>query len=281
MKLGDLSTHDVLSVAPSDSIAHAAAMLEQHGIQHLPVVVGRQIVGIVSDRDIMIGCVDLTQANSAQEGSWERSKVEDVMSAPVHTLSPDDVLRAATWLMIHQRLHAIPLVHRDHLVGIVTESDLLRGIAAAPEISPNSLLKQPVAKFMHENLTTVRSSTSLDDVVDLMQRARIRHIPVAFGYELLGIVSDRDVRRALVSSGLRDAQAQEKGEFYLGPTQVHEVMTTDVRTISSSATAEQAIAELLRHEIHCLPVVDARKLLGIITDTDLLRAIGAEEKEVS
>jgi CBS domain-containing protein len=62
---------------------------------------------------------------------------------------------------------------------------------------------------------------------------------------------------------------------------VHEVMTKDVRTVSSSVTAERAITELLRHGIHSLPVVDARRLRGILTDTDFLRAIGAEDKETT
>jgi CBS domain-containing protein len=57
------------------------------------------------------------------------------------------------------------------------------------------------------------------------------------------------------------------------------VVAEEVRTISSSSTVEQAINELLRHGIHSLPIVDSWKLLGIITDTDLLRAIGAEEKK--
>ena len=56
-------------------------------------------------------------------------------------------------------------------------------------------------------------------------------------------------------------------------------MTKQVRTISSSATTEMVIEELLRHKVHCLPVVENGRLLGMITDTDLLRAIGAAEKD--
>jgi acetoin utilization protein AcuB len=150
---------------------------------------------------------------------------------------------------------------------------------ASSELVHRSFLEQPVVNLMRGKIATVGAKTQLYDVVDIMQQERIRHLPVVIGNELLGIVSDRDVRRALAGSALRDAAAQEKGEFYLGPIEVHEVMTKDVRTIPSSATAERAITELLRHGIHSLPIVDARQLVGIITDTDLLRAIGAEDKE--
>jgi CBS-domain-containing membrane protein len=281
MKLADLSTHHVVSVAPQDSVEQAIAIMDEHGVHHLPVLSGRQVVGIVSDRDIMIGCGGPTERMRSQGQPLVLGNVEDVMTTPVTTLSPDDALRSATWLMIHQRVHAIPLMHRDRLVGIVTDSDLLRGVMASPEFLHQSFLEQSVVTFMHDKVTTVGAKTPLYDVVDVMHQERIHHLPVVIGNELLGIVSDRDVRRALASSTLRDAEAQENGEFYLGPSEAHEVMTKDVRTIPSTATAERAIAELLRHGIHALPIVDARQLQGIITDTDLLRAIGAEDKEAT
>lgn len=281
MKLADLSTHHVVSVAPQDSVEQAIAIMDEHGIHHLPVISGRQVVGIISDRDIMVGCGDPTERTGSQR-SLELGNVEDVMTTPVSTLSPDDALRSATWLMIHRRVHAIPLMHRDRLVGIVTDSDLLRGVMASPaDFLHPAFLAQPVVSFMHDKVTTVGAETPLNDVVDIMHQERIHHLPVVIGDALLGIVSDRDVRRALASSTLRDAEAQENGEFYLGPSKVHEVMTKDVRTIRSSVTAEQAISTLLRHGIHSLPIVDARQLVGIITDTDLLRAIGAEDKETT
>lgn len=279
MKLKDLSTYHVVSVAPQDSVEHAIAIMDEHGVHHLPVLSGRQVVGIVSDRDIMIGCGGPTERTRSQGQPLELGNVEDVMTTSLSTLSPDDALRSATWLMIHRRVHAIPLMHRDQLVGIVTDSDLLHGVMGSPEFLHHSFLEQPVVTFMHEKVTTVGAKTPLYDVVDVMHQARIRHLPVVIGDELLGIVSDRDVRRALASSALRDAEAQENGEFYMGPSQAHEVMTKDVQTIPSSCTAKRAIAELLRHGIHSLPIVDARKLMGIITDTDLLRAIGAQDKE--
>ena len=52
MKLKDLSTHHVVSVAPQDSIEQAIAIMDEHGVHHLPVVIGDELLGIVSDRDV-------------------------------------------------------------------------------------------------------------------------------------------------------------------------------------------------------------------------------------
>ena len=232
MKLGELSSHHVISVAPQDSIGQAIAIMEEHGIHHLPVLSGRQVVGIVSDRDILIGCGDPAERDRSKGQPWALGHVEEIMSKPVFTLSPDDALRSATWLMIHRRVHAIPLMHRDRLVGIVTESDLLRGVTASPEFSQNSFLAA-ASRDLH--------AQQRDDRARLRRRCTMSWTSCtkngsamylsSSGDDLLGIVSDRDIRRALASSALRDAEAQEDGQFYLGPSQLHEVMTKDVRTI--------------------------------------------------
>ncbi len=283
MKLGELSTRSVSYVTPQDSLGRAVNIMEDHGFHHLPVLSAGEIVGMISDRDLLMVGVGQNDAGhkGANPNDDGRPRVADIMSQPVYTLSPDDAVRSATWLMITQRVHAIPLIRGDRLVGLVTESDLLRGVLAAPGVSTYALLQQPVMSYMRGKVVTIEPTASLSDVVDIMREKQIRHLPVVQDNELLGIVSDRDVRRALGTAAAMDAQAQESGKYYLGPSEVSEVMTKVLRTISSTATIESAAEELLRHKVHCLLVVDDGLLLGLITDTDLLRTIGAADKEDS
>ena len=256
---------------------------------HLPVVETGEVVGMVSDRDLlMMGeAKDEGEDSSPSKPARSRTKrsvvprVADIMSQPVFTLSPEDAVRSATWLMMTHRIHAIPLVRGDRLVGMVTTSDLLRGVItshAFPELANSPLLQQPVISHAGGKVATVGPKTSLDEVVEIMRKKQIRHLPVVVDTQLLGVVSDRDIRRALGRAAALDAEAQESGKFYIGPSEVCEIMTESVRTISPSATTEAATDELLRHHVHCLPLVDDRKLIGMITDTDLLRAIGAADK---
>ncbi len=286
MKLGKLSTKTVLCVAPDDTVDRALEMMGQHGVHHLPVLDAGQVVGMLSDRDLLIAGVGkgTGEAKKAAKTGASQPRVAQIMSQPVMTLSPDDPLRSATWLMIKHRIHAIPLVRDGRLVGLVTESDLLRGAIASQadlQLADQAIFQQQVNSYMRTNLTTVGPKTSLYDAVDLMCRKKIRHLPVVIDQLLLGVVSDRDVRQALGRAVVLDAQSQLSGQLYLGPVEVFEIMSQSVKTIPSSATVQTVIEELLRSKIHCLPVVDHGQLLGMITDTDVLRAIGASDKQNS
>ena len=286
MKLGQLSTTTVFCVAPEDPVDRAFEMMEEHGIHHLPVLASDQVVGMVSDRDLLVAGMgkDSGDQNKLRRRAEKPLSVAQVMSQPVLTLSPDAPLRSATWLMIKHQIHAVPLVCNERLVGLVTESDLLRGFivsCATSQFDDEAFFQVPVISRIRGKLTTVGPKSSLDDVVDVMCRKKIRHLPVVVSESLIGVVSDRDVRQALGRAAVLDAQSQNSGKLYLEPLTVFEIMSQAVKTIPSSATTQTAVEELLRSKIHCLPVVDNGKPLGIITDTDLLRAIGALDKQNS
>ncbi len=130
---------------------------------------------------------------------------------------------------------------------------------------------------MTSHVTSVEPRTPLTEVMRVFRDRRVRHVPVVVEHELVGIISDRDTRRALGESTVFDARAEERGEFYLGPQTATEIMTRDPHTITSAARLGEAIEALLSFRVHCLPVVDGRKLVGILTETDIVRAMIAED----
>ena len=233
MKLSELSTRRVVCVAPDDSVGQAIAIMEEHGIHHLPVQAAGEVVGMVSDRDLLMVDTGKDAGSKKKSGkkSAEESRVGDVMSQPVLTLSPDDALRSATWMMVTNRIHAIPLIRGDKLAGLITESDVLHGVISShAHLRPNEqeLLRQPISNYLSGKVVTVGPTATLDDIVDIMCKKQIRHLPVVINDELQGIISDRDVRRAFGNASASDARAQESGKFFLGPSEVSEVMTKDV-----------------------------------------------------
>jgi len=104
----------------------------------------------------------------------------------------------------------------------------------------------------------------------LMLEKRIRHLLVTDGPKLVGIVTDRDIRLNLPSPA--SSLSVWEINYLLARMTVGSVMSKDVVTIGSGADAREAAQMLLDHRIGALPVVDRGRPVGIITETDLLRA---------
>jgi len=108
---------------------------------------------------------------------------------------------------------------------------------------------------------TVPATMPADQAWDLMRRKRIHHLIVTAGTEILGVLSDRD-------AGGRSGARVRAGAI------VAELMTTRVATIESDATVRKAANLMRGRTIGCLPVVDGRRLVGIVTISDLLELVG-------
>ena len=128
-----------------------------------------------------------------------------------------------------------------------------------------------VAKRMMRNPVHVDENDSMKKAMDLLKEHEIRHLPVLKdGEKLVGIVSERDIKQASPSP----ATALEIREIYylLDKVKVKQIMTRRPYTISSTAPIEEAALIMREKKIGCLPVVDGGKLVGILTETDILDA---------
>ena len=109
----------VETVTAQASVAHAVATLGQHRIGALPVVEGQEIVGIMSERDVIYCLRD----HGAEVLDWPVSRV---MSSPAITASPDTDVLAALALMTQRRIRHLPVVEAGEIRGIVSIGDLVK-----------------------------------------------------------------------------------------------------------------------------------------------------------
>jgi len=126
-KVVDVMTKDPLCVTPSDTIGQADELMSENNFRQLPVVEGRELVGILTDRDIRSFLSASTLTAPEQRDKALRTPVGDIMTTEPMTLSPDDELQDALELLIEEKIGGIPVVDEaEGLVGIVTYVDLLR-----------------------------------------------------------------------------------------------------------------------------------------------------------
>jgi len=129
MLVRDRMTRTVVTVSPHTSVLNARRLMATHGIRHLPVVVGDEVVGMVSDRDIRPADPQLGRALSGLQSdllTGRYRRVETLMSAPAHVVFPKQDVSEAAELMLTRRISALPVVDHGRLVGIIGLSDCLR-----------------------------------------------------------------------------------------------------------------------------------------------------------
>ena len=126
-----------------------------------------------------------------------------------------------------------------------------------------------VKDVMKTQLVTLNADSKLGFANDIMYLGRIRHLPVVKGETVAGILTQRDLYRASLTSILTNWK--ENKEF-LDSVKVSEVMTKNVITVAPDATIEEAAQIMIDKKVGGLPVVkEKNKLVGLITETDVLQ----------
>jgi len=129
-----------------------------------------------------------------------------------------------------------------------------------------------VENWMNPNVITVDADDSMLDATKMLKEHNIRHLPVLEKGKLVGVITDRDLKRASPS----DATALEAHEllYLIANIKVREIMTKNPITVPYNYTIEEAAEILLQAKISGMPVVDKDgDVIGTITQTDLFRVL--------
>ena len=126
-----------------------------------------------------------------------------------------------------------------------------------------------IDELMTFSVLTATPDTSLAMAWRLMEDHRIRHLPVVSSGCLVGLVTDRDILSLSPATAIPHTQAELS--VYMGTTPIESCMTQEVVTVQPEATLIVATQKMLDGRFGCLPVLDQGRLVGIITEIDLLR----------
>ena len=131
MRIGDIMTRKPITVDSETSIVDSKSIMKENNIRRLPVVDKGKLVGIVTERMILEASPSPATSLSIYEIHYliSKMKVKDIMVKNPITISPDTTFEEALLLGQEKRIGAFPVLEKGKLVGIITESDLVRFIA--------------------------------------------------------------------------------------------------------------------------------------------------------
>jgi CBS domain-containing protein len=132
-----------------------------------------------------------------------------------------------------------------------------------------------IRDIMKSKVVSVSADDTLWTVKEIMELGSVRHLPVVRKGELIGVVSQRDLLRASLSSVMGIEGSEHR--VFLEQVRISDVMSSDPISISTGQSIRGAARIMAERKIGCLPVVDEGQLVGIVTETDLLRHFAALE----
>lgn len=142
-----------------------------------------------------------------------------------------------------------------------------------------------VSDLMSRNVVTIGESDSCLEAVGRMHRARVRHLPVvnAAG-TLVGVVTDRDLRHHLFAPHVFKEVGSTAVDILLKAVPVSEIMSSPVTSVDAGSDLVEAARIMLEDKVGSLPVMAGGRVVGIVTETDVLRQIcrfDAESKDIA
>jgi len=271
IKVREIMHRQVTTVGEDENLGLARQIMLWSGLRHLPVV-GRPdspVVGMLGERELLralAGSVDSAEALGRP--------VRDFALAPVDPIGPDATIAEAAAALATSKVGCLLVLEQRQLVGTLMTADVLAVLAPTPSTGPAAARgaagEVRVSAIMHPDPIAVRAHDTLLATAARMAKIGVRHACVvddAGG--LLGIISDRDVRRVLGDP--QRALAPSYVPEHLHRLPVGHVMSMAV-VVDQDASVRDALALLLSEQVGALPVVDGwRKLRGIVSYVDVLQ----------
>lgn len=179
MRARELMSHPAITVTPETSAAAAAALLCEHGFTGLPVVDGSELVGIVTEADLL------------DSDAPPATRVRDVMTAPVESLTPDADRADIVRIMRDVRIRCLPVVEGLRVVGVVTRRDLLRAGAEPTDQDLADEIDRQLAALDTANRWRVSVAGGVAEIEDYGSDAALRDRAARLASAVPGVVEVR------------------------------------------------------------------------------------------
>jgi|GEM_PF-1655683 len=266
-KVKGVMTDYVVTIAPEKKVTDAAQLMIGEDVSALVVEKDDRPIGILTERDfikkvpVSPKVFDLT-VKDIMSGSFAGAKNASQKNCAVESLHPEASLRDARNLLREKKIRKIVVTTTDGLAaGIITQSDLSKALYNLTVIPRLSDAKFTINDIMSRKILSVPRTEKFAAAKKLMAAHNLSALPVTVGKEYVGIFTEYDVVAQFYDAGGR-----------LDIREIPALMKTPLKVISSDLNIFDANTIMLFEKVRRLLVVENGKVVGIITQTDLVHA---------
>lgn len=197
------------------------------------------------------------RASTGLEFDDAELKIGDIMSETIVSAGPDETVISAARRMSRHNISCIVVTMAEGVVGILTERDVLRGVASGYD----DFLAMTVAEKMSSPVITVPPDLSALEASKLMETKGIKRLIVTREQTPIGVVTQTDITRSLIS---------------MSPFKnIADLMTIDLVTVNAATTITEAAQLMAERNISCVVLMHRGEAAGIVTEKDVLQRVVA------
>lgn len=248
LPVSDIMINDVATMSVHETVFSAAKNMFEKRVSCIIVRDGDQIAGILTETDFL-------KRIAARKREFTRIAIASLMTSPVISISPDTSVLRAGAIAEKNRIKKLPVIDNGKLVGIVTQTDLIRVLTYYG-------MWRDIEEIMSAHVITITADATVVDAAEVMTNNKISCVVVIDDKNVIGILTERDVLKRVVA-------AQKDPET----TKINDVMSAPVKSVPPDYSVFSASRLIENINIRRLVIMEGNTLKGIVTQTDIFRAV--------
>ena len=271
MQIKNLMSEDLITVDKDQKLSDGLKLLSKHDISRLPVINTNsdnetELVGIISERDV----ADKLGSSKYENMPASRLHISSVMVKDVISVAETMDLAEVANLMLDKGIGSVPIVSSENMIiGIVSKADFVT-LAVGKAFD-----KITVKEIMSDGIKFVSSQERLVHARRIMIDSHVGRLPVIDDDELVGMMTSKDVMKAFINFRKNVPEKYQKTQ--IKEILVEEVMSNNPLSISKETSISEVANIMMDTGYNGLPIVEDDKVIGIVTQTDILRLIAKLE----
>jgi CBS domain-containing protein len=255
-KAKDIAECGIITINSQESVYKAIEIMVEKNISGLPVVDETDLVGVISEKDVL----KLLYATEFVAG-----RVEEYMTGSIISFDEEDRLADICDCLIKNDFRRVPILHEGMLTGVISRTDLIR--AAKDKFKPQGVDETSTQKrrnivltrdVMKCGLLTVQRETPIYEAMDIIATRNITGLPVVDDcMNLVGVVSERDMLKLLYDPTVKAGKTEE-------------FMTEEVVSFNHDDELSDVCDCLINNRFRRVPILNQGKVVGIISRADVI-----------
>lgn len=248
LNVGNVMSKEVATISPEEIVISAARIMSDSKISCLVVMDQGNVAGIITETDV------LRRVGEKGKDIY-RTKLDRIMSSPVESVNSDLSILEASKIMGVKHVKRLPVTDDGKLVGIVTQTDLVRALTSYG-------LWRDVSEIMSRNIAGIQKHATVSEAAEIMTSRKISCIMVMDGDDVVGVLTEKDMLGRVV------AQQRDPAN-----TRMEEVMSFPVTSAPSNLSVFSASRIMEEMNIRRLVIMKDKCLCGVVTQTDIFMAV--------